>query len=166
MRRVGAGPVLLRGLRGVLLVGLLGMIGGGAMRWFSTRRTRTGTGGAASRWFVVTIYRRPEEVVPGGRLPEPLARFGDSIEFQVREAPGGRGTELAVRPLTPPAGGVDQVLARLGGQQTRLALRRALREAKCLAETGEVLRAEPPRPRPAPVDKATDEAFERAGRRP
>lgn len=163
MRRAGAGPVPFRGLFRVLLGG---MLGAGAMRWFSARRTRMRTGRTAPRWFVVTIYRRPEEVVPGGRLPEPLARFGDTIEFQVRAAPGGRGTELAVRPLTPAAGGVDQVLARLGGQESRLALRRALREAKCLVETGEVLRAEPHRPRPAPVDRATDEAFERVGRRP
>jgi hypothetical protein len=100
----------------------------------------------------VTIYRRPDEVVPDGRLPEPLARLGDAIEVQVREAPGDRGTELGARLSTSMPIGVDQVLARLGGEDPRLAVRRALRESKCLIETGEVLRPErfgPRRPVPA-----------------
>ncbi|MEO3809099.1 hypothetical protein ABGB17_08880 [Sphaerisporangium sp. B11E5] len=148
-----------RGVVGAMLLG-----GGvGAMRWFSARRTRIRAGREASRWLAVTIYRRPEEVVPDGRLPEPLARLGDTIEVQVREAPGDRGTELAARPLSPAPTGVDQVLARLGGQDPRQVVRRALRESKCLIETGEVLRPEPFRPRPVPVGRATEAAFERAG---
>ncbi|WP_248960127.1 hypothetical protein [Sphaerisporangium perillae] len=142
----------------------LGGIGLGVMRWLSSRRTKVRTRQAASRWLMVTINRRPEEVVPDGRLPEPLARLGDAIEVQVREAPGDRGTELGARPITPVPAGVTGVLARLGDEDPRQAVRRALRESKCLIETGEVLRPdEPPTTRPTPAGRILDLAAQRAG---
>ena len=87
-----------------------------------------------ARWLAVTVDREPDQVAPGGRLPEPLAALGDRIETRARPAPGGRGTELAARPR-PPAGSRD------GGD--RQELRAALRRAKQLIEVGEVLVLEP-----------------------
>ncbi|MEU8263340.1 hypothetical protein AB0C02_22260 [Micromonospora sp. NPDC048999] len=93
------------------------------------------------RWQVVTVARRPEEVLPGGRWPEPLRRLGGAVEVEAGPAPGGRGTELAARPL----GGelrLPGLAAHLVGDDPGRFVRQVLREAKQLAETGEVLRAD------------------------
>ncbi|WP_214411656.1 hypothetical protein [Sphaerisporangium fuscum] len=149
--------------RAVLCGIALGGIGLGLRRWLSSRRTRARAQREASRWLMVTVNRRPEEVVPDGRLPEPLARLGDTIEVQVREAPGDRGTELGARPLASVPSGVGEVLARLGGQDPRQAVRRALRESKCLIETGEVLRSEEQPLPPTPTGRIVDLTAQRAG---
>ncbi|MFC4533418.1 hypothetical protein [Sphaerisporangium dianthi] len=142
----------------------LGGIGLGVMRWLSSRRTKARAHQAAGRWLMVTVNRRPEEVVAEGRLPEPLARLGDTIEVRIREAPGGRGTELGARPLASTPTGVTEVLARLGGEDPRQAVRRALRESKCMIETGEVLRPEAPATtRHTPAGRILDLAAQRAG---
>jgi hypothetical protein len=83
------------------------------------------------RWHSVTVYRSPEDL---RMLPDPLAALGDTIEVRMRPAPAGRGTELAVR-------------LRGDGPADRESvwrLRRALREAKQLAEIGEVVLADQP----------------------
>ena len=102
------------------------------------RRLR-GPGAAGRRgrpaWLVATVDRAEHEVAPDGRLPEPLARLGDAIEVQVRPAPGDRGTELWVRPRA----GADSAGADAWAR-TRL----ALRQAKTIAETGEVLQPDRP----------------------
>ncbi|MEH0971759.1 hypothetical protein V6U77_11565 [Micromonospora sp. CPCC 205546] len=102
-----------------------------------------------ARWQVVTVDRAPGEVLPDGRWPEPLRRLGAAVQVELRPAPGCRGTELAARPVpgaAPPAG----LAAHLVGDDPGLLVRRALREAKQLAETGEVLRADRwPADRPA-----------------
>lgn len=149
--------------RAVLGAVTLGGVGYGVMRWMSSRRSRARTRQEASRWLMVTINRRPEEVVPDGRLPEPLARLGDTIEVQVREAPGDRGTELGARPLSPVPTGAGEVVARLSGTDPRQVVRRALRESKCLIETGEVLRRDEPTTRPTPAGRIMDLAAQRAG---
>ncbi|MEV0879563.1 hypothetical protein AB0I85_17220 [Micromonospora echinofusca] len=100
------------------------------------------------RWQVVTVDRAPGDVLPGGRWPEPLRRLGAAVQVELRPAPGCRGTELAARPVpgAAPAG----LAAHLVGDDPGLLVRRALREAKQLAETGEVLRADRrPADRPA-----------------
>ncbi|MEU8181613.1 hypothetical protein AB0B86_12690 [Micromonospora sp. NPDC049047] len=92
-------------------------------------------------WEVVTVDRPPEQVLPGGRWPEPLRRLDGAVEVRVRPAPGDRGTELAARPLagaTPPVG----LAAHLVGDDPGLLVRRALRQIKQRAEAGEVLRAD------------------------
>ncbi|MGK5441690.1 hypothetical protein ACSNN7_07670 [Micromonospora sp. URMC 105] len=93
------------------------------------------------RWQVVTIDRPPPEVLPGGGgWPEPLRPLDGAVELHLRPAPGGRGSELAVRPL----GGVATLpgmAAHLVGDDPGLFLRGVLRRVKQLAETGEVLRA-------------------------
>jgi hypothetical protein len=101
------------------------------------------------RWQVVTVAGRPQDVLPLGRWPEPLRRLAGAVELHARPAPGGRGTELAARPLGgDPA--FPGLAAHLVGDDPGRFIRRALREAKQLAETGEVLRADrSPLDRPA-----------------
>ena len=102
------------------------------------RRAMRGDGpvgrpGAPDRWHAVTVALPPDEVGPAA--PGPLAALGDSVTVRIEPAPGGKGTELHAR-LT---GGPDDATA-----ERERALRAALREAKQLLETGEVL--EPTRP--------------------
>ena len=99
------------------------------------------------RWQVVTVGAPPEVVLPGGRWPEPLRRLDGAVEVHTCPAPGGRGTELAARPV----GGESELpgmAAHLVGDDPGLLIRAALREAKQLTETGEVLRADR-----SPVDR-------------
>ncbi|MFU8872964.1 hypothetical protein [Micromonospora sp. SL4-19] len=116
-----------------------------AARVLVRRRERwpraTGADPRPGRWQVVTVAGRPEEVLPGGRWPEPLRRLDGAVEVEAGPAPGGRGTELAVRPR----GGEPELpglAAHLVGDDPGRFLRQVLREAKQLAETGEVLRAD------------------------
>lgn len=95
---------------------------------------------AEDRWLAVTV-NRSDEFVGDGALPEPLARFAGRIEVRTRRAAGDKGTELLARPAE------DGV--------SREDLRTALRQAKSLLETGEVLRADsPPSTHPGPAGKA------------
>jgi hypothetical protein len=94
-----------------------------------------------SRWRAVTINASPTEVMPDGRVPEPLARLGDLVEVEVSVAPGDKGTELRAR-LRPPKP-EESLVGRLSGRDPRQQVRSALREAKQLIETGEVLRVDP-----------------------
>ncbi|MFJ2081921.1 hypothetical protein ACIOBK_05190 [Micromonospora chokoriensis] len=115
-----------------------GADGAGAARG---RTGADGDPGASARWEVVTVDRPPEQVLPGGRWPEPLHRLGGAIEVRARPAPGDRGTELAARPLAggpPPAG----LAAHLVGDDPALLVRRTLRQVKQRVEAGEVLRAD------------------------
>jgi uncharacterized membrane protein len=103
---------------------------------------QAGNGAAAQapdRWHSVTVNRPPEEVAPEGRLPEPLAALGDAVEVRLRPAPGDRGTEVAARLRQGAPAGPGGVLARAAGSDPRHDLRAALRQAKQLLETGEVL---------------------------
>ncbi|MFC9975106.1 hypothetical protein ACFVH6_29815 [Spirillospora sp. NPDC127200] len=112
------------------------------------------------RWLVVTV-QCPPEALSEGDLPAPLARLGDKIEVRVAPAPGGRGTELAARPLEP---GPSGPAARLAGDDPRQPVRQALREAKSLIETGEVMWADGPAAgRAAPGGKIIELATRRAG---
>lgn len=95
----------------------------------------------ASGWLVVTVLREPTEIDPTS-LPAPLAAYGDRIETRIRPAPGGKGTELAVR-LTRRSSGNDSAPARLTGSDPQGDLRSALRKAKQLIEVGEVLKVDP-----------------------
>lgn len=99
------------------------------------------------RWQTVTVRGTPAEVLPAGRLPEPLARLGAGVQVRVRPAPGGRGTELAAR---TPDGVFTGLAAHLVGDDPDQVLRRALREVRQVAETGEPLRPDRPRQRAAP----------------
>jgi hypothetical protein len=119
------------------------------------------------RWRAVTIDREPDEVAPGGRLPQPLADLGDRIETRVRPAPGGRGTELAARLRAPAPSGAAGLAARARGSDPGQELRSALRQAKQLVEVGEVLAVDPTphgRRSATPMGIALEAATRRADR--
>ncbi|WP_018582843.1 hypothetical protein [Salinispora arenicola] len=109
----------------------------------SIRRLTTGRRTGArppGGWEVVTVDRPPGEVLPGGRWPEPLHRLAPAIQVEIRQAPGGRGTELAAR--IRPGATLPGLAAHLAGDDPGRVVRTALWQAKQLTETGEVLRAD------------------------
>ncbi|MGI5241138.1 hypothetical protein [Dactylosporangium sp. CA-139066] len=81
------------------------------------------------RWHTVTINCSPGQLDP---LPPPLNELDFPVEVRIQPAPGDRGTELAAR-VAP---GADRKRVRR--------LRAALREARSLAEVGEVLLPDAP----------------------
>ncbi|MBW8483614.1 hypothetical protein [Actinomadura parmotrematis] len=138
--------------------------GAGAAAWWL--KSRSGAPENAERWLVVTVNRPPGELAAGlapaplARLPEPLAELGDDIVVEVRPAPGGKGTELAARLRDPRRAGV---VDRVRGNDPRQQVRSALRDAKSLLETGEVLLPDLPTTRPTPVGEVLELATRRAG---
>ncbi len=126
-------------------VGAVTAAGLAAQRAWAARErvlgTIAGARGPAPEWLVRTVNRPPWEVMSDGRPPEALARLGDAVEVRIRPAPGDRGAELAVRPT-----GADP--------ETRRSARLALREAKQLLETGEVIGpSQPPTTRPTLLNR-------------
>ncbi|GLK17287.1 hypothetical protein [Herbiconiux flava] len=109
-------------------------------------------------WKAVTVLGDPSAFEQGA-YPEPLQRLAEGLEVRVQPAPGDKGFEVHARVKD------DADKALFGDDEPDQALRAALRDAKQLIETGEVLRAVP-RPhgkRPTTlfgvaVDKAEDEA--------
>lgn len=123
-RAVRAGGSVVRGVRSAV----------------SPSGSRPAGGGApASGWLAVTLVCEPSDVDPA-HLPAPLAHYGDRIEVRVRQAAGGKGTELAARLRDAQKGSAP---ARLGGADPLAGLRSALRQTKQLLEVGEVLRVDP-----------------------
>lgn len=143
----------------------LAAAGLGVARWAATRGRVPSAAKdplESSRWMGITINRPPDEVAPGGHLPEPLGRM--DAEVRMNRAPGDRGTELYARPRAQRVG-ADAVLARLrGGEDPRTEIRTALRETKSLLETGDVLRSdeEMETTRPTLPGKVLDMALGRA----
>ncbi|MFD1320189.1 hypothetical protein [Micromonospora sonneratiae] len=116
-----------------------------------------------SRWQVVTIDRSPEEVAPDGRLPEPIVRLGHTVESRMRPAPGGRGTELAVRLCPGESRGLTGMAVHITGDDPRHVLRTALRQAKQLVETGELLSPDcPPTTRRTLLNRPLESAVRHA----
>jgi len=89
----------------------------------SARRTRVRRD-TPGRRHVVTVFR-PYDDLAARQIPGSLTELGDAVEITLRAAPGGRGTEIAVR-------------AR-DASVTAGRIRRALRETRSLIETGDVL---------------------------
>jgi hypothetical protein len=118
MRTVTKAAVLLAAGAGVVTIRQARRRGGGSRN--------TGAG----RWHSVTVNCTPEEL---GNPPAALAELGEKVEIRVNPAPGDRGTELAAR-LVDQGAGTDEVRR----------LRKSLREAKQLAEAGEVLLPDAP----------------------
>ncbi|MEU6807929.1 hypothetical protein ABZ920_02705 [Streptomyces sp. NPDC046831] len=115
------------------------------------------------RWHVMTVCASADEVAPGGKLPEPLARLGDAIDTQLRPAPGDRGTELASRLHDKEHAGPRGTSERETGDDPVQELRTALREAKALVETGEILLPDwPPTNRPTVTGRPLDKMIEKA----
>src|SRR4051812_15713510 len=122
-------------------IALLAGIGAGAVaagRWVGRARAVGHDDRAAECWLAVTVNMAPDRITPDA-LPEPLAGLGDRVEVRISPAPGDRGTELAARPR----GGLPPQPVRL-----------ALRQAKSLLETGEVVRpSEPGSAHPGPAGR-------------
>ncbi|MEV7200615.1 hypothetical protein [Streptomyces griseoluteus] len=118
---------------------------------------------AEHRWHVTTVYASADEVAPGGKLPEPLARLGDAIDTQLRPAPGERGTELACRLYDQKDAGPRDTAEPASGHDAVQELRTALRHAKALIETGEVLLPDRPSTnRPTVTGRPLDKLIEKA----
>ena len=107
-------------------------------RMMSARVVALPRAGREPEWLVATVYRAPTDITTDRGLPEPLARLGDAIEVRIRPAPGDRGTEVAVRPRL--VGSHSRSVRRDAWRTARL----ALREAKQLCETGEILQPDEP----------------------
>ncbi|KAA6223455.1 hypothetical protein CP973_17340 [Streptomyces albofaciens JCM 4342] len=149
--------------RSLLTVAVVGAGVAAALRRFRPRAAGDHAS-AATRWLTVTINRTPTDVMPHGTLPEPLDRLADRLEAQVRPAPGDRGTELAVRLKEAPSAAAASLPGRLAGQDPRQEVRTALREAKALLETGEVMRPDaPPTTRDTPAGRLVGLVTRRSG---
>ena len=117
--------------------------------------------GDVARWRTVTVNRPPSEVHVDQLAP--LTRLGDMVEIVTCRAPGDKGTEIAARLRNPEPSGLESLSKRLSGDDPRQAVRSALRQAKQLLETGEVLQANDNRTtketlRGKPLDMATARA--------
>ncbi|MET0590828.1 MAG: hypothetical protein ABWZ77_06595 [Naasia sp.] len=116
------------------------------------RQETDGDGRHPDGWKAVTIFGDAAEFDVDG-YPAPLQRIVDGIEIRIDPAPGDKGFEVHARVREGADLGID-------GDPEK-ALREALRDAKQLFETGELLRSTP-RPhgeRPAtPLGKAVDKA--------
>lgn len=115
-------------------------------RQYRRKRGAKSTGPGADdrdRWLAVTVNAPPERVEAEPRLRRVLARPGLRLQMRIDPAPGDRGTELAVRLKEQPLPHDVNIGARLSGRDPRQPVRRALRDAKSLVETGEILELEP-----------------------
>jgi hypothetical protein len=86
---------------------------------------------------VITVFLPPAEVE--ATLRRPLTSRDDDLDVRLREAPGGRGTEISVRSLT--------------GAVTDAEIRRALRVGRSLLEVGEVLQPGVATTTPTPLNR-------------
>ncbi|MBM3716815.1 MAG: hypothetical protein FJW64_13985 [Actinobacteria bacterium] len=114
-----------------------------------------GDGRHPEGWKAVTVLGDADDFTSGG-YPAPLQRLADELEIRIAPAPGDKGFEVHARRRTDATASDDDADAEL---------RTALRDAKQLFETGEILLARPRphghRPMTLPgraVDKAEDEA--------
>jgi hypothetical protein len=148
------------GAKTTVVVGAAGVAAGLVARsLIRKKRASDGDGRHPQGWKSVTILGDSAAFEAGG-YPEPLGRIAEVLELRVNPAPGERGFEVHARVRD----GAD-VQAVIGADDPDRAVRVALRDAKQVFETGEVLRATP-RPhghRPQTllgkaVDKAEDEA--------
>lgn len=148
------------GVKTVVAAGAAGIAAGLVAR--SLRREKSGGDGDGPHpegWRAVTVRGDAAAFAASG-YPAPLRRLEAVLEIRIEPAPGDKGFEVHARLRD----GADTGAA-LEDEDPERALRQALRDAKQLFETGEVLRATP-RPhgrRPstllgAVVDEAEDES--------
>jgi hypothetical protein len=129
--------------------------------------TRPGTRDRApkNRWITVTVNCSPQRLASRADLPEPITRLGDAIDIRVAPAPGDRGTELGARLRELPRTKIVGMVNRRPEEDPRRMVEEALRQAKSMIETGEVLRPDwPPSTQPAQVGKLLEFAGRRGGR--
>ncbi|MCS5714609.1 hypothetical protein NVV95_08590 [Herbiconiux sp. CPCC 205716] len=147
------------GVKTAVAVGAAGIAAGVVARALVKKKSESdGDGRHPDGWKAVTVLGESAEFERGG-YPEPLQRIAGTLEIRLQPAPGDKGFEVHARVKD------DADTTSFGEDEPDQALRTALRDAKQLFETGEVLRAVP-RPhgeRPttllgAAVDKAEDDA--------
>ncbi len=97
-------------------------------------RESDGDGEHPEGWKAVTILGDADDFTSGG-YPEPLRRVADSLEIRVQPAPGDKGFEVHAR--------VREGTDLPGEKDAPRKLRQALRDAKQVFETGEILRVKP-----------------------
>ncbi|GAB3227571.1 hypothetical protein GCM10027447_18840 [Glycomyces halotolerans] len=137
-------------------------VAAGAGAWWGLRRrSRRRRDRAGDRRLAVTVNAAPEEA--DARVRERLAALGMDLRLRIAPAAGGRGTEVAVRMVDPSFQDAG-IAARVAGSDPRQRVREALRDAKSLVETGEVLRVEETGPRGGGIGtKLVEAAGRRAG---
>jgi hypothetical protein len=148
------------GVKAAVAVGAAGVAAGLVARSLVRQQDEGDADGRHPRgWKSVTVLGAADEFAAAG-YPEPLRRIADVVEVRVEPAPGDKGFEVHARLRD----GVD-ARAAIDDDDPERRLRAALRDAKQLFETGEVLRATPRphgrRPRTllgTAVDRAEDEA--------
>lgn len=96
------------------------------------------------RWHAVTVNLPPDTVQADGSLPAPLASLGNAIEVQIRPASDNKGTEIAARLREDRIADGSHYHGMLSNSHALRSLRIALRQAKSLLETGEVLSPDRP----------------------
>ncbi len=119
------------------------------------QREHDGDGRHPEGWKAVTVLGDSAAFAAGG-YPEPLKRISGVLDITIDPAPGEKGFEVHARLRE----GAD-VKGVIGDDDPERALRAALRDAKQLFETGEILRSvpRPHGPRPTTLfGKAVDEA--------
>jgi hypothetical protein len=144
--------------RAAAAVGVAGIAVGLVARSFVTKpRGSDGDAAHPEGWKAVTVLGDADAFERDG-YPEPLGRLAAALEIRVEPAPGDKGFEVHARVRDGADLGVD-------GSDPNRTLREALRDAKQVFETGEVLRATPrphgDRPRTLlghAVDEAEDDA--------
>jgi len=110
-----------------------------------TRHRRRTPSAPDDSWLAVTVNRSPDEVQSS--LPESLARL--KVEIRIRPATGDKGTELSAKPTET---------------VSRPDLRIAMRQAKSLLETGEVIESDlPSSTHPGPMGKVLQLVTNRSG---
>ncbi|UJW30440.1 hypothetical protein L3Q67_35375 [Saccharothrix sp. AJ9571] len=113
---------------------------------------------ARNRWLAVTV-NLPQDTVERHEHLRAFTELADRAETRVRQAPGGKGTELAARLREEPPSAV----ARVAGADPRQEVRTVLREVKSLLETGEVVQPdEPTTGKPTPGGRLVRFATRRA----
>jgi hypothetical protein len=148
------------GVKTAVVVGAVGVAAGLVARSLvKDRHDSDGDGRHPEGWKAVTILGDAEAFRQDG-YPHPLRRIADVLEIRLEAAPGDKGFEVHARTRAD-----ADTTGTIGDEDPDQAVRTALRDAKQLFETGEILRAKP-RPhghRPvtltgAVVDKAEDAA--------
>ncbi|KTR07228.1 hypothetical protein [Curtobacterium luteum] len=99
------------------------------------RRYSDGDAPHPQGWKAVTVLGDADDFRSGGRYPEPLERVAGSLEIRLEPAPGDKGFEVHAR--------VREGADVPGDDDPGKTLRTALRDAKQVFETGEVLQATP-----------------------
>lgn len=141
------------------------VVGVGVARWMASRPRTPMRRAPENRWIMVTVNCSPQRLASRADLPEPITRLGDAVDIKICPAPGDRGTELGARLRQLPRTRIAGMVTRRPEEDPRRMVERALRDAKAIIETGEVLRRDwPPSAQPVQGGKLLEFAGRRGGR--